>query len=145
MWLEKPEELWLEYSLPEITPEVIKEMQTNNTPIVFYEVPALVDQSCDDLDKGFSVCGIDEKRYSLLRKLLKIIVYCLKFIKQLIWSKLSSKFKKTTGEEYQLIVLVFNSVSNEMSISAGDIKLAAMLWVPYTVFNLGSFLMLCWL
>ena len=24
VWLEKPEELWPEYSLPEITPEVIK-------------------------------------------------------------------------------------------------------------------------
>ena len=60
MWLEKPEELWLEYSLPEITPEGIKGMQTN-TPTVFYEVATLVDQSCNDQDKGFSSCGIDEK------------------------------------------------------------------------------------
>ena len=128
MWLEKPEELWPEYSLPEITPEVIKGMQTNS-PTVFYEVAALADQSCNDQDKDFSVCGIDEKRHLMLRKLLRINVYCLKFIKQLIWNKLSSEFRKTTGEKHKLLMFVLNSVSNEISISAGDIKLAAMLWV----------------
>ena len=76
MWLEKPEELWPEYSLPKITSEVIKGLQTNS-PSVFYEVAALADQSYNDQDKDFSVCGIDEKRYSLLRKLLRITVYCL--------------------------------------------------------------------
>ena len=34
MWLEKPEELWPEYSLPVITPEIINRMQTN-TPTAF--------------------------------------------------------------------------------------------------------------
>ena len=45
-----------------------------------------------------------------------------------MWSKLSNEFKKTAGDKYKLLVLVLNSVSNEISISAGDIKLAAMLW-----------------
>ena len=83
MWLEKPEELWLEYSLPEITPEIIKRIQTDS-PTVFYEVAALADQSCNDQDEEFSIYGIDEKRYSLLRKLIRFTVCCLKFIKQLM-------------------------------------------------------------
>ena len=123
MWLEKPEELWPEYSLPKITPEVIKGIQTNS-PTVFYEVAVLADHSCNDQYKEFSVCGIDEKRYSLLRKLLRITVYCLKFIKQLIWNKLSSEFRKTTGEKHKLLMFVLNSVSKQEIL-----KLAAMLWV----------------
>ena len=73
---------------------------------MFYEVAAFADQSCNDQDEEFSIYEIDEKRYSLLRKLLRITVYCLKFIKQLIWSKLSSEFKKTTGEKYKMLVFV---------------------------------------
>ena len=72
---------------------------------------------------------IDEKRYSKLRKLLRVTVYCLKFIKQLIWRKLSNEYKRTIEEKHKLLVLVLNSPYNEISISAGDIKLAAMLWV----------------
>ena len=52
----------------------------------------------------------DEKRYLLLRNLLRIIVYCLQFIKQLIRSKLSSEFKKTTGEKYKLLVFVLKGI-----------------------------------
>ena len=69
---------------------------------MFYEVAAPADQSCNDQDKEFSICGIDEKRYSSLRKLLRVTVHCLQFIKQLIWIKLSNEFKKTTGETYKL-------------------------------------------
>ena len=101
----------------EITPEVLKETQTD-APTVFYEVAALAGQTCNDQDKRSSVCEIDEKRYLRLRKLLRVTVYCLKFIKQ----KLLNEFKRTIREK-------FNSLSNEASISAGDVKLAAMLWV----------------
>ena len=47
MWFKKPEELWLDYSLPELTPKVNKGTKIY-TPIVFYEVTALADQSCND-------------------------------------------------------------------------------------------------
>ena len=128
MWLEKPEIFWPEWCSPEITPEVLKETQTD-APTMFYEVAALAGQTCNDQDKRSSVCEIDEKRYLRLRKLLRVTVYCLKFIKQLIWRKLLNEFKRTIREKYKLLGLVFNSLSNEPSISAGDVKLAAMLWV----------------
>ena len=97
--------------------------------MVFYEVAALAGQTCNDQDERSSVCKIDEKRYSRLRKPLRVTVYYLKFIKQLIWRNLLNEFKRNIEEKYKLLVLVFNSLSNEISISAGDIKLAAMLWV----------------
>ena len=127
-WLEKPEMLWPQWCLPEVTPDIIKETQTD-TPIVFYEVAALAGQTCNDQDERSSVCKIDEKRYSRLRKLLRVTVYCLKCIKQLMWRNLSNEFKRNIEEKYKLLVLVFNLLSNEISISAGDTKLAAMLWV----------------
>ena len=74
----------------EITPEVLKETQTD-APTVFYEVAALAGQTCNDQDKRSS-------RYLRLRKLLRVTVYCLKFIKQLIWRKLLNEFKRTIRE-----------------------------------------------
>ena len=51
------------------------------------------DQIPDQLSKP-TVCGIDQQKYSLLRKLLRITVYCLKFIKQRVWMTLSPVQKK---------------------------------------------------
>ena len=61
---------------------------------MFYEVATPAGQSCNDQDKELSICGIDEKRYSLLRKLLRVTVHCLEFIKQLIWIKLINELKR---------------------------------------------------
>ena len=127
-WLEKSEILWPEWCLPEITPEIIKETQSDAST-VFYEVAALAGQTCNDQDKQYLVCWIDEKRYSTLRKLLRVTVHCLKFIKQRIWRKLPNEFKRTMEGKYKLLLSVFDSLTNETVISAGDIKLAALLWV----------------
>ena len=78
---------------------------------------------CNDQNEGLSVCGIDEKQYSSLRKLLRITVYCLKFVKQLIWVLLSIELKKAKEERHKLLTKVLNSISEGVAIHAGDIKL----------------------
>ena len=47
------------------------------------------------------------------------------------------------GGKYKLLLSVFDSLTNETIISAGDIKLAALLWV-YGI-QQRKFLMFCWL
>ena len=75
----------------------------------------------------YSVCDIDANKYSSLRKLLRIMVYCLKFIKQSVWDSLSHLTKKTFEDKYKLIVIVLNSLTDGYSVCAGDIKMAALL------------------
>jgi len=77
-WLKYSENSWPNWRLPQITPEIIKQIQVD-TPTVFYEVASVV--SCNTKqDEQYAICKIDEKKYSSLRKLLRITVYCLKFI-----------------------------------------------------------------
>ena len=66
------------------------------------------DSNCETKER-YSVCDIDVNKYSSLRKLLRITVYCLKFIKQSAWDNLSHLTKKTIGDKYKLIVIVLNS------------------------------------
>ena len=130
-WLEKPERLWPEWCLPQITPETIKQIQNDN-PTVFYEMASLVDNSLsyNDQERRF-VLGINETQYSSLRKLLRITVYCFKFIRCFIWLSLSSTLKKVIGEKHRLLKYVFDSVSDGVSIHAKDIKLVSIVWVYY--------------
>ena len=77
----------------------------------------------------YGMCDIDADRYSSLRRLLRITVYCLKFIKRRVWATLSQLTKKTIEDKYKLIVAVMNSLADGYSVCAGDIKMAALLWV----------------
>ena len=99
---------------------------------VFYETsPVSHDLDCENKE-GWSVCDIDADKYSSLRKLLRITVYCLKFIKQRVSNTLSHLTKATIGDKYKLIGAVMNSLTDAYSVYAGDIKMAALLWI-YTV------------
>ena len=128
--------------LPEITPESIKETQSD-APTMFYEVAALAGQTCNDQDKQFSVCGMDENRYSMLRKLLRGTAYCLKFIKQRIWSKLSINLK--VPKEISINCYCQCLIRYQMKLSFQQKILNWQLCYGCIVFNRGSFLMLCWL
>ena len=60
----------------------------------FYEKSAVSqDLDCENNER-WSVCDIDADKYSSLRKLLRITVYCLKFIKQRVLSTWSHSTKQ---------------------------------------------------
>jgi len=60
---------------------------------------ALVASHNTDQDEQYTICKMDERKYSSLRKLLRIAVYCLKFIKQLIRNTLPHVSKKFIGKK----------------------------------------------
>ena len=62
------------------------------------------DLDCENKERC-SVCDIDADKYSSLRKLLRITVYCLKFIKQRVWNTLSHLTRATVGDKYKLMEL----------------------------------------
>ena len=70
---------------------------------------------CENKER-WSVFDIDVDKYSSLRKLLRITVYCLKFIKQRDWNSLSHLTKATIGDKNKLIGAVMNSLTDGYSL-----------------------------
>ena len=75
------------------------------------------------------MCEIDQQKYSLLRKLLRITVYCLKFIKQRVWMTLSPVQKERFCKNHVLVHKVFSHWSTNSFVCSEDIKLATTLWI----------------
>ena len=109
-------------------PDVSKELEAT-TSRVFCEMTAVSHELDGKNKERYGMCDIDADRYSSLRRLLRITVYCLKFIKRRVWATLSQLTKKTIEDKYKLIVAVMNSLADGYSVCAGDIKMAALLWV----------------
>ena len=80
-------------------------------------------------DEKLSVCGLDERKYSSLRKLLTVTCYCLKFVKKQQWDVLSESRREIIGKKHVLLAEIFNSLSDGQFICANDIKLAMLLWI----------------
>ena len=86
------------------------------------------DLDCESKER-WSVCDIDADKYSSLRKLLRMTVYCLNFNKQRVSNTFSYLTKATIGDKYKLIGAVMNSLTDGYSVYAGDITMAALLWL----------------
>ena len=125
-WLKNSEERWPEWC----EPQSIKEVKIT-TPKVFYEMTSVTSHKVDGKAEIYSLCDVDDKRYSSLRKLLRITIYCLKFIKQMVWLTLSHLTKTTIAEKHKLIAHVLNSLADNFSICAGNIKVVTLLWVHF--------------
>ena len=82
-----------------------------------------------DVDKVSSVCGIDENKYSSLRRLLRVTVNCLKFIKRRAWLALIQSRRESIEGRCKLLSFVLNSLSDGSSVCAGDLQVSALLWV----------------
>ena len=97
------------------------------TARVLYECSNVASHGPQDVN--LSVCGINEKKYSSLRKLLRVTCYCLKFVKKRLWDLLSESRRMLIGKRYALLAEVFSSLSDGQFICATDIKLAMLLWI----------------
>ena len=125
-WLKNSEERWPEWC----EPQSIKEVEIT-TPKFFYEMTSVTNHKVDGKAEIYSLCDVDDKKYSSLRKFLRITIYCLKFIKQMVWHTLSHLMKTTIAEKHKLIAHVLNSLADNFSICAGDIKVVTLLWVHF--------------
>ena len=52
------------------------------------------------------MCAIGEEKYSSLRKLLRITVCCLKFIRKRIWSRCSETLKAKILEKHPILKII---------------------------------------
>ena len=77
-WLMSSRDSWPKWQPPQpVLQDVEAETKTGR---VLYECSNVVTHGKQD--EKLSVCGLDETKYSTLRKLLRVICYCLKFVKK---------------------------------------------------------------
>jgi len=94
-WLKEAETTWPEWCIPQLTPEILQDMEIVASRAL-YEITSVTSH---DVASVGTNCGVDEENYSSLRKLLRVTVYFLKFIRGRIWLTLSQAVKEVI-EEY---------------------------------------------
>ena len=85
-WLQYEDSTWPQYNFDQITPEVLDQIKSEQKggQIKMTSVAGISDKS---QDKNVSLLGVNEKWCSSLRKLLRVSVYVLRFIKLKVWSQ----------------------------------------------------------
>ena len=121
-WLQEEDMLWPVRNPSDTTPEVLQ--QANNE--VRKSNPEV---SHVTVDEGkWLPFGIDQSRYSSLRKLLCVTILVFRFIKIKIWNQLSSDNKKLI-QQHKLLITILSSLGERGPVTAGEIKLICLLWI----------------
>ena len=97
--------------MPQLTPDILQGMECVPSRSL-YETTSVTSH---DVDKVSSVCGIDENKYSSLRKLLRVTVYCLTFVKRRVWLTLIQSRRESIERRCKLLSFVLNSLSLQVS------------------------------
>ena len=121
-WLRDNQLTWPVWDLPEITSECLEETR-KSTPCIEVTGVVGVNRKGDDT----FLFGLSEPRYSSLRKLLRILVYVLRFIKV----KVLNKLQEETKQKFNLLFSLFRSLSNNGPVTRLDIKISASLHVYF--------------
>ena len=74
-----------------------------------------------------SACVIDKTKYSSLRKLLRVRVFVLKFIKKKVWSRCTNVLKEMICTKHKIYRLIDKLKDN--NVYSQDIKAVRLFWV----------------
>ena len=117
---------WPGWNLSDISSDDLERLsQPKYGSEVFFESANVVQENSDQV--SMSVCTIDERKYSSLRKLLRVIVFCLKFIKKRVCNKCSDEMKKRICNRHRIL-----NISDDLrdhGIYSQDIRSARLIWV----------------
>ena len=104
-WLMSSCNSWAKWQPPQ---PVLQDVETRTARVVC-ECSDVANHSTQD--ENLSVCRINKKKYSSLRKLLRVTCYCLRFVKKQLWDLLSELRRMLIGKGYVLLakVLIFLS------------------------------------
>ena len=110
---------------PEVLEEIQKEIKGAKTQVEMSTVAAAIDED------QFSLFGT-KKSCSSLRKLLRVSIYVMKFLKIIIWKKLEANRRKSL-QHCKLLVTVFDTLKEKKPISSQEIRAVSLLWIPYGI------------
>ena len=77
-----------------------------------------------------SLFGMNEKDYSSLRKLLRVSVYIMRYIKKRVWNCLNADNRKQF-QEHKLLVMILNNLEDSSPVTFQEIKLLSLLWILF--------------
>ena len=125
-WLQYAECNWPSWNLSNISSDDLERLsQAKYGSEVFFESVNVVQENIDEVST--SVCTIDERKYSSLRKLLRVTAYCLKFIKKRVWNRCSDEVKKIICNRHRILNII-NDL-RDYGIHSQDIRSARLFWV----------------
>ena len=122
LWLDQEESSWPTGNVADVAPEVLEELQGETKGVKLSTVTAAIDE--DQL----SLFGMKEKNCSSLRKLLRVSVYVMKFLKIMIWNKLEAN-RKESLQHCKLLVTVFDTLKETKPISSQEVRVVSLLWI----------------
>jgi len=108
-WLRSEQSTWPNWNIPDITPDKLVrllEMGKKGSKVI-YEATNVVQDGSQVNDDYPSPLLMDEFRYVSLRKLLRITVYCIKFIYFKVVSKCSKKLTERIFAKHRILKKLF--------------------------------------
>jgi len=125
-WLQFAESDWPIRNLPDITSEELEKMATQVQvgSDIIYETTNVVKEQISQA--SLSVCTIDEEKYSSLRKLLRVTLFCLKFIRKGCWNRCSETLKAKILKKHPIVRAV--DKLEDVGICSNDIKYSKLIW-----------------
>ena len=123
-WLQVEDCRWPVWSFSDVTPEVLTQVKSEAKGPSLIEVSnvAVVDQN-----EAISPCDINEKCFSSLRKLLRVTVFVMRFIKRMVWDRI----KEEKHCKWKLLTTVFDILRDREPITCQEIKTVSLLWVSF--------------
>ena len=128
-WLMFEESSWPKWNFLHFSPERLEQCIDGGgkrRSQIIYEVANVAQEEPKVIFP--SPFAMDEHKYSSLRKLLRISVYCLKFINLKVMSKCSTELKERVLSRHKLLERVFENLKIG-SIYSWEIKNVNLLWV----------------
>ena len=77
-----------------------------------------------------SLFGVNENQYFSLRKLLRVSVYVLRFVKQRVWNQINVD-KQQQFYKHKLLIAIFDNLKQSNPITFQEIKLLSLLRISY--------------
>ena len=126
VWLQYAECNWPSWNLSDISSDDLERLsQAKYGSEVFFESANVLQENSDQV--SMSVCTVDETKYSSLRRLLRVTVFCLKFLKKRVWNRYSDEVKKRICNRHRILNII-NDLRDH-GIYSQDIRSARLLWV----------------
>ena len=123
-WLLEKQSMWPTWKLPELTSEILNQLHTESK-----ESQITMNVNTDEKNGPTNVetflFGM-KKLVSSLRKLLRISVFVMRYIKMKVWNRIEGNTIKNS-----LLVTIFQNLSDEGPISTREIQLLHLLWIRF--------------
>ena len=121
----KKQATWPSWKLPELTSENLNQLQLEDK-----ESQVIINVSSDKRngsqdDLKIFLFGM-KKLVLSLRKLLRISVFVMRFIKVKVWNNIERNIK-----DYCVLVTVFQCLLDAEPVSTRDIQLVGLLWIRF--------------